>query len=523
MPWWWQQLVAAGGLAWMDVAAIHPYTGSNDSYDEDGIPAQVRQVQALLGAKPLWFTEVGWWSDGDYDYLAQADDMASSLVWQKVLGVPVENYFFDEGSWGNDGISFSLIQTSSGDDYVKPAALATMTTTGLLAGRPYVSMPATGIPHAYQADFGATSGGGTDVAAVWTDGLPVTATVTLTSPGGSTDPVTVTTEYGSATTVQAASGTAYSLPLSGQVAYLTYPAGDTLTVGPTEAYGTDVASAAAGATATRLERHGRLGHHRQPRRLRATAGPRPAATPPPASPTPSPRPTTIDRIVVDTQSVGSTASSVRNYTLSADVNGTVDHGGHRDGPVPRPRPAVRLRPRRGHGHPDQRVRGQLRRLLRRRDPALVAGHPDRPRLPPHLRGLRRHRRPGHRQRLVAAGTAGRQLGGDGWRHDHHGRHHDDHHDDGHDDDLRRPPPRTTRPPPTTDDDHRAVTTTTTTCPPRPPRPPRRSPTTTTTVPTTTTTSRPADRPTTTEPPTTTTTTTRPPTSGPGTSTTATSG
>jgi len=318
---WWQQLIAAGGLAWMDVAAIHPYTGSNDSYDEDQNPVQVRQVQGLLGTKPLWFTEVGWWSDGDYNFLSQADSMASSLVWQKVLGVPVENYFFDEGSWGNDGISFSLIQTAGGDDYVKPAALTTMTTTRMLAGRPYVSMPSTGIPHTVRADFGPTAGGGTDLAAVWSDGLPVTATVTLTSPSGSTDPVTVTTEYGATTTVQAASGTTYSLPLSSQIAYLTYPAGDTLTVGPPEPYGTDVASQAAGASAT------------------ATSGTASAATlgltvgygngweSASGDITPSltdtfAKTTTIDRIVVDTQSVGSTASSVRNYTLAADVGGT---------------------------------------------------------------------------------------------------------------------------------------------------------------------------------------------------------
>jgi hypothetical protein len=318
---WWQQLISAGGLAWMDVAAIHPYTGSNDSYDEDQNPAQVRQVEALLGTKPLWFTEVGWWNDGEYDFLAQADNMASSLVWQKVLGVPVENYFFDEGSWGNDGISFSLIQTNNGDDYVKPAALTTMTTTRMLAGRPYVSMPATGIPHAVQADFGPTSGGSTRMAAVWTDGLPVTATVTLTSPGGSTDPVTVTTEYGSTTTVQAASGTGYSLPLSSQIDYLTYPAGDTLTVGPTETYGTDVASAAGGATATASSGTAASAINGNP------VGYGNGWTSAGGDVTPSltdtfAKTTTIDRILVDTQSAGSTASSVRDYTLSADVNGT---------------------------------------------------------------------------------------------------------------------------------------------------------------------------------------------------------
>ena len=113
----------------------------------------------MLGGKPLWFTEVGWWSDGDYNYLNQANVVARAMIWQKVLGIPVWNYFFDEGNWGNDGVSFSLIQASDTDDYVKPAALATMATSSEIADRPYLSMPTTGIPQTYEASFGAASGG----------------------------------------------------------------------------------------------------------------------------------------------------------------------------------------------------------------------------------------------------------------------------------------------------------------------------------------------------------------------------
>jgi len=317
---WWQQLIAAGGLADMDVAAIHPYTGSNDSYEEDGMPAQVRQLQALLGSKPLWFTEIGWWSDGDYNYLGQANDMSRSLIWQKVLGVPVENYFYDEGAWGNNGISFSLIQATNTVDYVKPAALATMTTSGVLAGRPYVSMPATGIPQAYQADFGTTSGGSTDVAAVWSDGLSATAGVTLTDPAGGTDPITVTSEYGNTSTVQAVSGTTYSLPLSDQVSFLTYPAGDTLTVGPTEAYGANLASSGSGATATASSGNASAAI------AGLTVGNGQGWSSGPGDTTPSltvnlAGASTLDRVIVDTQSVGSTATSLRDYTLSADEPG----------------------------------------------------------------------------------------------------------------------------------------------------------------------------------------------------------
>ncbi len=317
---WWRQLVAAGGLAELDVAALHPYTGSDDAYEEDGIPTQVRQVRAVLGSTPLWFTEIGWWSDGDFDFLAQADDVSRALLWQKALGVPVENYFFDEGSFGNDGVSFSLVQSTSSVDYVKPAALSTMTTTGLLAGRPYASMPDTGIPHAYRADFGTAAGGTTDLAAVWTDGLPVTASVRATDPAGSPVPVTLTSEYGNRRSVVAAPGTDYRLPISGQVTFLTYPAGDTVTVGPTEAYGTDLASSAAGATAEASSGGAAA----------AIAGPAVGYgqgwTSGPGDTTPSitvtlASPATLDRVVVDTQSVGSTAPGLRRYTVSADEPG----------------------------------------------------------------------------------------------------------------------------------------------------------------------------------------------------------
>ena len=65
----------------------------------------------------------------------------------------------------------------------------------------------------------------------------------MTAPGGGSVPVTVTSEYGNATSVSVTSGDAYSLPISDQVTYITYPVGDTLTVGPTEDYGTDLAAA----------------------------------------------------------------------------------------------------------------------------------------------------------------------------------------------------------------------------------------------------------------------------------------
>ncbi len=314
---WWQQLVSAGGLSDLDVAAIHPYTGSNDAFEEDGKPAQIGQLEALLGSKPLWFTEVGWWSDGDYNYLSQANVVTRAMIWQKVLAIPVWSYFYDEGNWGNDGVSFSLVQASNVDDYVKPAALATMTTSNQIAARPYLGMPSTGIPQTYEATFGPAAASPNRLAAVWSDGLPVTGSVTVSAPGGGSIPVTVTTEYGQATTVSVTSGSAYSLPISDQVTYISYPSGDTLAVAPTQTFGSDRAAASNGASASATSGSAWAAIAGLPVGYgngwsSSSGDTTPSLTVTLASPT------TVNRIIVDTQSVGSTATSVRNYTVSVN-------------------------------------------------------------------------------------------------------------------------------------------------------------------------------------------------------------
>jgi F5/8 type C domain len=314
---WWQQLIAAGGLHDLDVASVHPYTGNNDSFEEDGVPAQVEQLESLLGGTPLWFTEAGWWSDGDYDYLDQADTVARAMLWQKVLDIPVWSYFYDEGNWGNDGVSFSLVQASNTDDFVKPAGLATMTTSSEIARRSYLSMPSTGIPQTYEAAFGPTPGGDNDLAAVWSDGLDTTGSIVVTAPGGGSVPLTVTSEYGQSTSVTAASGSPYGLPISGQVTYLSYPVGDTLSVGPTERYGPNLALASGGATASATSGDAsavidglQVGDDQG---WSSSAGDTaPSLTVDLAGKA------TIDRIIVDTQSVGSTAPGLRDYSLSVE-------------------------------------------------------------------------------------------------------------------------------------------------------------------------------------------------------------
>ncbi len=321
---WWNQLIAAGGLNDMDVVGVHPYTGSNGSFEEEGMQAQVAQLKSLVAPKPVWFTELGWWSDGDYNYLAQADQVSRSMLWQKVLGIPVWSYFFDEGNWGNDGVSFSLVQAAVTDDYVKPSALATMTTSSQLAGRTYVTQPATGIPQTFAATFGPSASSATDLTALWADGLATTAAVTFTG-SGTTAPVTVTDLWGNATTTTVTLGTTYSLPVSDQAAFVTYPTSVAMAVSAPEAYGSDVAGYGTGATATASSNASQAtGAIYQPTQQvgyglgwsSASGDTAPTFT------VTLPSAQTLDRVVVDTQSAGSTASSVRNYTVALNEGGT---------------------------------------------------------------------------------------------------------------------------------------------------------------------------------------------------------
>jgi hypothetical protein len=318
---WWKGLIAAGGLRYMTVAGVHPYPRNNDAWEEDGIPAQLRQLESLIGKKPLWLTEVGWWGDGDYNYLHQADAVARAMIWQKLLDIPVWNYFIDEGDFDNPADpSFSLIQADdggNGDDYVKPAALAAMAETQEVADRPVLGRLTTGIPQSYAASFGPVPGGNHRVVALWSDGLATTASLTVSAPAGAKVPVIITNEYGATSSATLTPGMHYALPVSDQVAYVAYPSADTVRLGPTERYGSDLALASSGATAT------------------ASSGNPSAVLVNPSDATnegqgwtskagdlhPSIRvelahAKKINRVLVDTQSMGSTATGIRGYTVS---------------------------------------------------------------------------------------------------------------------------------------------------------------------------------------------------------------
>ena len=242
----------AGGYSLMDIVAIHPYTGHNRSWEEQGTVSAIQNLKRVLNAhsaanKPIWITESAWWADGPGNYLAQADKAARALVWTKVLGIPRWHYFMMEAGYGDYGFSYSLIETGAQPfDYVKPGALALMTAAGALKDRPFTGLAATGLPHAHAAGFGARPGGGDTLLAAWTDDLPLSATLSADAPAT----VTVTDVLGDTTTIDLAPGRQDRIELSGSPLYLTAAVGANLRLSAAESFGANLAAASAGATAT---------------------------------------------------------------------------------------------------------------------------------------------------------------------------------------------------------------------------------------------------------------------------------
>jgi hypothetical protein len=243
---YWQGIAAAGGFRYMDIAAIHPYTGHNRGFEEQGFAAAYASLRALMaannaGAMPVWITEVGWWSNGPEDYFDQADRLVRAELWMHALGIPVMEYLDYQGTWTTDGVDFSLIY---GDTDVKPAALAAMVETSQTAGRTFEGWLQTGMPLTYAAQFSAS--GGTTTVACWTDDIALRAVFRLVQ---GTDPhATLVNEYGARRSVSLTNG--LDLTLDRAVSYLVLPAGDSVSLAPSEAFGPDLALASSGSTAS---------------------------------------------------------------------------------------------------------------------------------------------------------------------------------------------------------------------------------------------------------------------------------
>lgn len=231
---WWTDAVGAGICGAVDAIAVHPYTGWNRSWEEEGFHLAGQGIDSLreaLGPEcadlPIWDTETGWTADGAAAYWAQGSNVARKLMWYSQEELAGWTYFFSEGGWGENELSWSLIQYES---YVKPGALAFTTVSRLLEGRGAGESLETGIPNSHAMRFA----GDDDLVAVWTDDMRIDAQVTSTA-----RTLDVIDQYGGTSELALDEGRA-SLPLSGAPTFLRAPEGATIVIEPVAAFGTDV-------------------------------------------------------------------------------------------------------------------------------------------------------------------------------------------------------------------------------------------------------------------------------------------
>ncbi|NDO90619.1 hypothetical protein [Cellulosimicrobium composti] len=239
-PAWWVDLVLAGGCDSLDVVGIHPYTGFNRSWEEEGFSADdaeldaLREALSLCGDVPVWDTESGWWSDGVANFWAGGSDVVRKLLWYGLEGVDEWTYFFSEGGFGEAGNSWSLLQYGQ---YVKPAGAAFAASAPFLDGFGTPEPVATGTPgvHAVRAP-GAGEHEGAELLALWSEDL--STTVRLSAPGGAVT-VTARDPYGAERGLEVPTG-GVEVPVNGAPVLLVAPAGTALEVAPVEAFGDDV-------------------------------------------------------------------------------------------------------------------------------------------------------------------------------------------------------------------------------------------------------------------------------------------
>jgi hypothetical protein len=345
---WYQQLVDAGGCASMDVVGIHPYTGFNRSWDEEGADGPLGQIAALndildaCGAdRPaVWDTESGWWSDGPANHWAQAYDVGRTLVRMSELGVDEWMYFFSEGGWGEGGFTWSLVQVGS---FVKPGSLAMATASGVLHGRGDPTVLDTGDPAVHATAFGpatgeaASSGVGGGVAdqalvAVWTQDEVTSAAVTVEQDAT----VTVTDLYGGTRELEVAAGEPADLAVTGAPVFVTAPEDAGLTVAAATPHGANLLTGGTVTASSSTE-------GTDPALLVTDAGaggnPWRAGARTAEGPDVSPwvevelaEPAELDRVRVESAGIRCCTSGVRAYTVSVqDAEGAWHQVGSQDG------------------------------------------------------------------------------------------------------------------------------------------------------------------------------------------------
>lgn len=310
---WWKAAAAAGVCSRVDAIGVHPYTGWNRSWEEEGSERSGKgwgEVSAALGAAcsdlPRWDTESGWTADGSVAYWAQGSNVTRKLLWYQRERIAGWTYFFSEGGFGENGLSWSLVQYRA---YVKPGGLAFPVATELLGGRGRAETVDSGIPFTHVMRVP----GRDALMAAWTDEARLGARLSTSSAS-----VSVTDAYGTTSAVPVKDGSA-DVTLTASPQFFRAKAGSNLRLTSSTPFGRDLlrgrkvsASSTYKDSDPQTITSGTADPFRPWRSGRGSSGidPRPSVTIPLATTT------TIDRIAVATTNIACCEAGLRSYTVS---------------------------------------------------------------------------------------------------------------------------------------------------------------------------------------------------------------
>ncbi|GAB3392793.1 hypothetical protein GCM10027568_20760 [Humibacter soli] len=310
---WWKRAAADGVCSHVDAIGVHPYTGWNRSWEEEGFEKNGAGFEALTKALgpscarlPLWDTESGWTSDSAVAYWDQGSNVARKLLWYQQDGIAGWTYFFSEGGWGENDSSWSLIQNRS---YVKPGGLAYATVSRLLKGRGKPVSVSAGIPFTHVMRVP----GDDTMLVAWTDEARMTAKLTTDASS-----VRATDEYGGTSDIHLSGGAA-SVTLTATPQFFQAPKGSAIKLGAPEPYGDDLlkeqtvtASSTHTGSNPQVITSGTADPYR-PWRSGSVGGKVDAE---PTVTIPLSATTTIDRVAVATGNIACCEAGLRTYTVS---------------------------------------------------------------------------------------------------------------------------------------------------------------------------------------------------------------
>lgn len=313
---WWRAVAATDICQHVDAIAVHPYTGWNRSWEEEGFATEgagFDELRDALGpecaALPIWDTETGWTSDGALSLWSQGSNVARKLLWYGHDDVAGWTYFFSEGGWGENDLSWSLIQHQS---YVKPGALAFATVSRVLDAAAPPEPVESPIPFSYAMRLA----GDGETLAVWTDSMRLDAVARTDG-----DELTVTDQYGHERTLPVDDGQA-AITVTGAPQFLSAPAGAAIEIDAVEEFGTDVLEGAEVRPSSTHEEadpqvvtSGTVNPHR-PWRSGHIGG---SVDESPYLEVVLGEPTTIDRIAVASGSIVCCETGLRDYTVSVQT------------------------------------------------------------------------------------------------------------------------------------------------------------------------------------------------------------